>query len=144
MKRSRRLQPVLKIAKLKVMQGAKAMAYMSHKLKQENERLEQLQQYQQEYWQGMVDAGRKGITAQNLKLYSTFTQNVDTAIGHQKNQIVHVENQLQQVRQYWQTLDAKHKGLGKMVDKIKLEELKVEQRFEQREMDELQLRRTRS
>ncbi len=136
MKRSVRLQPVLKIAELEAEKGARALGFIQRKLDSENDKLNQLQQYQLECRQNLLDAGRAGISGQQLSIFNHFAQKVDVAIAQQQQQIATVSAQLEQIRSYWQSLDRRHRSLEKMIEKIRGEEQRMQSRQEQRNHDE--------
>jgi flagellar export protein FliJ len=50
---------------------------------------------------------------------------------------------VEQVRRHWLTLDAKHKGLEKLLDKLRLEERAEQDRLEQKAQDEASTQRRR-
>lgn len=136
MKRSKRLQPVLKLAELEVEKGVRALGFMQQKLDSEVARLSQLQLYQLECRENMQSAGKGGISAQELTIFNHFTQKVDVAIEQQQEQITLVTEQLEQIRGYWQSLDKRHRSLQKMIEKIQAEESRLQSRQEQRNHDE--------
>ncbi len=142
MKRSKRLQPVLKLADIKAKKGARAMAYILQKIKDEENKLEQLQQFQFEYRQKVQTQGQTGVSGQELRSYQDFIVNLDLAIAQQKQQIIVVQQQGDQIKQYWRTLDARHKGIEKVVKSAHQEEMAEAEKLQQREQDEFTQRRS--
>jgi len=136
MSRSERLQIVLDLALRKAREGAMAFAFMQSKLHAEEEKLGQLKQYLQEYRQALQTQGRQGVTVQSFRIYSSFSANVEQAISQQMQQVAAISRQLEQVRERWQSLDARHKGLLKLHGRILREERAVAERQEQKELDE--------
>ena len=136
MRRSKRLQPVLRIAELDVDKAAKALMYMQQKLSAESGKLQQLQQYLLECRSNMVSSGKQGMSAQQLMIFTQFTQKVDVAILQQQEQIALVTQQVTQVKAYWQQQDIRYRSLEKMVEKIETEEKAAQGRQEQKNHDE--------
>ncbi|MDT8428968.1 MAG: flagellar export protein FliJ [Pseudomonadales bacterium] len=136
MRRSQRLQPILKIAALEADKAARAMAYMEQKLTAETDKQNLLHQHLQEYRQQLQDDGRAGINAQSLRMNQQFLANIEQAIKQQKRQIELVGQQLQQVRQIWQQRDIRRQSLEKMIEKLHRQEKQLQERMEQKAQDE--------
>ncbi len=136
MKRSQRLNAVVELAHRKAQDGARALAYIQQKLQADEQQLEQLHQYLHEYRTSLYNQAIKGISAQQFRIHNNFSENVDRAIAQQSNQVATVTRQVEQVRQHWQVLDAKYKGLLKLKDRLVQEERAVQDKQEQKEQDE--------
>ncbi|MDX1490432.1 MAG: flagellar export protein FliJ [Pseudohongiellaceae bacterium] len=143
MKRSKRMAVVVDLAKHKVQEAAKAVAYVQNQLRQEEGQLVQLHEFLDEYRANSREQGSKGISVQQFRIYNDFAENVEQAIVQQKQQIGVVEGQLEQVRQHWRHLDARFKGLEKLLDKIIAEEEAEAERQLQKEQDEFASRSNR-
>lgn len=137
MKRSKRLDTVIDLAKRKVDEAALALAFVQRKLGEEEGKLGQLEQYLTEYRATIQSEGRKGFSVQEFRRYNDFSENVAKAITQQGAQVNTVKRQIEQVRRHWQMLDARHKGVLKLQDKALAEEYKAQERLEQKELDEL-------
>ena len=136
MKRSQRMQVVVELALRKAQEGARALAFVLQKLQAEQQKLGQLEQYLVEYREGLLAQGRQGVSAQQFRIYNNFSGNVEKAIVQQGVQVATVSRQVEQVRRHWLTLDARHKGLEKLLDKLRLEERGELDRLEQKAQDE--------
>lgn len=136
MKRSARLQPVLKVADLEVKKAARAVAWMQQRVTQEEQKLQQLQLYQEEYHSNLVHDGQRGISAARLQMVSRFSSNIDQAMVQQGQQIAAVKQQYQQVREQWNARDLRHRQLEKMLERIHKQEEAQQHRQEQRNHDE--------
>lgn len=143
MKRSQRLQVVVDLALRKAQEGARALAFVQQRLQAEQRKLEQLEQYLVEYREGLQTQGRLGVSAQQFRIYHNFSGNVEKAIVQQGTQVATVSRQLEQVRQQWLTLDARHKGLEKLLETLRLEERIALDRQEQKAQDEASGQRRR-
>lgn len=147
MKRSKRLETVVELARRKAEEAALALAFVQRKLGEEEQKLGQLEEYLSEYRATIQSEGRKGFSVQQFRRYNDFSDNVAKAITQQTGQVNTVKHQIEQVRKHWQMLDARHKGVLKLRDKALTEEYVAQERLEQKEMDELagrwRLRHTR-
>lgn len=136
MDRTRRLQPVLRLADREVQKAARALAFMQQRLQQEQEKLRQLHHYQQEYHELIVRDGSAGISSERLQMISRFSGNLDHAMTQQEQQIAIVQGQLDQVRQHWRSKDLRYRQLEKMMERIREQENARRVRQEQRTHDE--------
>jgi flagellar FliJ protein len=143
MKRSLRIQVVVDLARRKAQEGARALAFVQQRLQAEQQKLGQLESYLLEYREGQLAQGRKGVSVQQFRIYNEFSGNVEKAIVQQSAQVATVTRQVEQVRRHWLTLDAKHKGLEKLLDKLRLEERAEQDRLEQKAQDEASTQRRR-
>jgi flagellar FliJ protein len=143
MKRSLRIQVVVDLARRKAQEGARALAFVQQRLQAEQDKLGQLEAYLVEYREGLLAQGRKGVSVQQFRIYNEFSGNVEKAIVQQSAQVATVTRQVEQVRRHWLTLDAKHKGLEKLLDKLRLEERVEQDRLEQKAQDEASTQRRR-
>ncbi|MDP1932012.1 MAG: flagellar export protein FliJ [Gammaproteobacteria bacterium] len=141
MKRSRRLNVVVGLALRKAQESARALAYVQEKLRSEEQKLKQLEHYLLEYRSTQHQQGTQGISAQQFMNYNRFSANIEHAIEQQKQQIDIVTRQVEQVRQHWQALDARYKGLEKLRDRLVQEENAAQERVLQKEQDEFASRR---
>ncbi len=136
MKRSTRLAPVLKVADLEAKKAARAVAFMHQRLEAEQQKLQQLQQYQREYHNKMVQDGRTGISVSRLQMVSRFSSSIEQAMVQQGQQIETVRQQYEDVRSQWRERDLRHRQLEKMLERIRRVETGQQQRQEQRNHDE--------
>lgn len=130
------MRVVVDLALHKANEAMKAVAYVQNQLRSDQEQLEQLHQYLEEYRSSSRTHGTQGISVQQFRIYNDFADNVERAIGQQQQQVATVQGQLSQLREHWRKLDARHQGLEKLLNKILLEEDAVAQRQEQKEQDE--------
>jgi flagellar FliJ protein len=143
MKRSKRMKVVVDLAKHKVNEAAKALAYVQNQLRSDQDQLVQLNQFLEEYRTSSRTEGAKGISVQQFQIYNDFAENVELAIVQQEQQVRVVQGQIDQLRQYWQQMDARHKGLEKLLNNIRKEEDAADERQAQKEQDEFASRSRR-
>ncbi len=137
MKRSKRLETVVDLAKRKLDKAGQALAFIQQQLGDEENKLAQLQEYLVEYRTTIQTAGAQGLSVQAFRRYNDFSDNVAKAIAQQTQQVATVKQQVEQIRRHWQMLDARHKGLLKLRDKSLLDEAAAYERAQQKELDEL-------
>lgn len=141
MRRSKRLQVVLELAKRKEDEALKAMQASQTNLNQQNEKLQELVRYQQEYQQALRNAFSSGATAANCATYQHFLSQVGGAIEQQQLVVTLAEEQLDKARKHWQSLYEKQKGMGGLIDRFRDEEDVEIEKKEQKMIDELSQRK---
>ena len=133
MKRSDKLKPVMKLSAQKAREGLKAIAYVQEQLEHEQARLAQLLQAKSEYNKSNK---LQSVNSYTLSMTRNFQQQVNTAIGQQMRQIAVIQSQLEEVRKRWQQLDARKQSLEKTQSKLQQQELVLQLRREQQEMEQ--------
>lgn len=135
------MQPVLRLAELEADKAGQALAMIQQRIQAEDNKLSQLQSYQQDYRQQMQESGKAGMTVERLRLFDGFHQQLDRAINHQRELIRHMQQDQERVREHWRKLDIRHKSLEKMIERLKRDAEVVQARNEQRTHDEFARRR---
>ncbi len=141
MNRVKRMLPVLRLAELEANKAGQALAMIQQRIQVEDNKLSQLQSYQQDYRQQMQVSGQAGMTVERLRLFDGFHQQLDRAINHQRDLIVHMQKDQERVRDHWRQLDIRHKSLEKMIERLQREADVQQARNEQRNHDEFARRR---
>ncbi|WP_250657655.1 flagellar export protein FliJ [Alkalimarinus coralli] len=141
MRRSKRLQVVLELAKRKEDEALKAMQTAQSSLNQQRAKLQELIQYQQEYQQALRDAFSTGATAENCATYQHFLSQVGGAIEQQQKAVTLAEEQFSKARLHWQSLYEKQKGMDGLIDRFRDEEDREIDKKEQQMIDELSQRK---
>ncbi|UZE94959.1 flagellar export protein FliJ [Alkalimarinus alittae] len=141
MRRSKRLQVVLELAKRKEDEALKAMQSSQNNLNQQHQQLQELTRYQQEYQQALRDAFSTGATAANCATYQHFLSQVGSAIEQQQRVVTLAEEQFNKARLHWQSLYEKQKGMGGLIDRFRDEEDRALDKKEQQMIDELSQRK---
>ncbi len=136
MKRSQRLEPVVRVAENREQQAARSLGDSQLALNQAQQRLDELENYRKEYIQRFHTTGATGMSAVQMGDYRLFLSNLSRAIEQQiglvKQAVVTVEKQ----RQQWFARRGKVKMLGNVVSRFQTEEQRVADRKEQLEQDE--------
>lgn len=141
MRRSKRLQVVLDLAKRKEDEALKALQVAQSSLASQNQKLSELTQYQRDYQQSLREAYQTHATADSCATYQHFLAQVGDAIEQQQQTVALAEQQFDQVRIHWLTLHEKQQGMGSLIDRFRDEEDKELDKKEQKMIDELSQRK---
>lgn len=141
MSRSERMQPVAQVVQTRERDAARAVGLSQRLLDEQRERLRQLEQYRGEYLQNFQRQGSSGISGGQLRQWQQFIATLDQAIGLQRQQVVAAERDLQQKQRLWQQALTKQKAVDNVITRFRQEEERVRSKREQKEIDELALRR---
>ena len=146
MKRSQRMVPVRKLKQQEERQKAQGFALAQQEWRRELDQLEMLQRYQQDYFKELLQSsgGSQVIkNAQQLDKYQMFLLRLDKAIENQRQMVVIKEKSVEVKRQEWADANARLKALDNLIEKMRLEEARIQDKQEQRMIDDLPLRNKR-
>ena len=147
MKRSQRMQPVRKLKQQEERQLAKKLAQAQQALQREESQLTMLHQYQREYFQGLTGSQQQArtgtISATDLEKYQMFLSRLERAIQNQNQVKVLKEKAVEAARQAWAQANARLKALDNLIETMRLEEQREQDKKEQRLIDDLPLRNNR-
>ena len=143
MTRSKRMQPVKRIADERSRAAAKFYAEARQRLDEQRARLTQLESFRQEYLDQRTASGQGGIDAFRLRDYNAFISRIDTAVQQQREAVVKAESAVEQARSRWREAHGRHRAIGKVVEKIEHEERQAQERKLQKQADEHAQRRQR-
>lgn len=136
MTKSQRLKPITEIAESHEQDAARSMGERQQYLAGQYARLEEIKAYRAEYVQRMQEAGACGIEAGQMQDYTTFIRRLDEAIVYQYKQISAAEQHLDMSKSNWQALHSRSEALNKVVDRLRDEERRQDDRREQKETDD--------
>jgi len=136
MKKSQRLNTVLKLEEMKEQQAGRQMVDARSQLMQETRKLEQLVAYRQEYEELVAQRGSEGIAARALQSYHHFLQRLSQAITQQQQQLLQVEQSAHQHEQVWLQQRGATSNMGNLVNRYAQREQAETERREQKEGDE--------
>ncbi len=143
MTRSKRLEPVKRLANESADQAAKVFAQQRAEVADQQQRLAQLEAYRQEYRDKLRAAGAQGIDAFRLRDYNAFMDRIDAAILRQKDAVGRSEREAERSRTQWLHLLSRARAIDTVVERAQADERRAASKREQRMLDELaQLRRT--
>jgi flagellar FliJ protein len=84
--------------------------------------------------------GSTGVTGQWLLGFQGFLAQLDTAVDQQRQSLVWHQNKLDKAREEWQQAFARVEGLRKLVQRYRDEAQRLEDKREQKLLDELSQR----
>lgn len=136
MKKSSRLQPVVKVAESREQQAAQALGMAQTQLTQAEQRLAELKVYREDYIARFHSAGAAGMGALQMEDYRQFLHKLSLAIDQQGQVIAQAASEVEVKRQGWHQNRSKTQMLDTVVSRYQAEEQRVAERKEQGEQDE--------
>lgn len=136
MKKSKRFQPLARIAENKEMVSAKNLGEANNNLTIQKNKLNDLIQYRDEYIKSFKQQGQKGMDGSQLHTYQKFLENIDNALVQQRSIIAAAETACEQQKQFWREQHTKTKIMDKVIDSYKKDEQHQNNKKEQKESDE--------
>lgn len=136
MKRSRRFEPVVKVAENREQQAAQALGEAQAALTQAQQRLAELEQYCEEYIQRFHATGAMGMSAAKMLDYRAFLVKLDRAIKEQGLAVEQAGRLAERQRQEWFSHRGKVKMLDTVVARFQADEQRDADRKEQGDQDD--------
>jgi flagellar FliJ protein len=140
MVQSKRLKPVHRIAESREQTAAKELGDSTRYVHEQEARLEELRRYHAEYLERFHSAAKMGMSALQLQEYRAFLAKLERAIREQQEIIKDGRNAHKFKKNNWQQKHVRTQALGKVIDRYKNAENKAEDKREQKESDERNLR----
>ncbi|MGO2449925.1 flagellar export protein FliJ [Pseudomonas taetrolens] len=141
--RAARLAPVVDMAEKAERAAAQRLGHFQGQVNLANSKLGDLEKYRGEYQSQWVERGSQGVSGQWLRNYQYFLNQLETAVGQQRQSLVWHENNLNKARETWQQAYARVEGLRKLVQRYADEAQQLDDKREQKLMDELSQRSSR-
>ena len=138
--RAVRLAPVVDMAEKTEKAAAQRLGHFQGQVNLANSKLGDLENFRGEYQAQWVYRGSQGVSGQWLRNYQYFLGQLETAVGQQRQSLVWHQNNLDKARETWQTAYARVEGLRKLVQRYADEARQLEDKREQKLMDELSQR----
>ncbi|BAU75695.1 flagellar export protein FliJ [Metapseudomonas furukawaii] len=135
--RAARLAPVVEMAERDEREAARLLGRCQGLLSQAEVKLGELERYRADYQQQWIDEGRRGVSGQWLMNYQRFLSQLESAIGQQAQSVKWHRDNLDKARAAWQQRHARLEGLRKLVQRYLDEARAVEDKREQKLLDEL-------
>tara|TARA_R110002095_G_scaffold163889_1_gene141986 strand:- start:760 stop:1224 length:465 start_codon:yes stop_codon:yes gene_type:complete len=136
LKKSKRLEPVKKIAENKEAAAAVKVAKSVLEKEASVDQLEKLRGYREDYIVQFKTKGQGGMSASRLQDYQAFVHKLDRAIEEQTRAVQGKHHQVDEHQQAFQKTNSQKKAVEKLIDKRVKQETIVEQRKEQNEADD--------
>lgn len=138
MKRSRRLDPVAKVARQRERNAAQQLGNNRQQTESEQKQLDQLIAYREHYVQAFNAAGKDGFSALQMRDYKLFLSRLDDAIIQQQQQLAASLDHCEQSQVEWQNRHNHSRLINKLVNNRRQHENKQQDDREQRELDDRQ------
>jgi flagellar FliJ protein len=138
--RAARLAPVIAMAERAEREAAMQLGHCQGLLRQAEVQLGDLERYRGDYQQQWISEGQRGVSGQWLMNYQRFLNQLETAIGQQRNSVDWHSANMAKVRDVWQQRYARLEGLRKLVQRYQDEARIAEDKREQKLLDELSQR----
>ncbi|SDB39925.1 flagellar FliJ protein [Pseudomonas sp. NFACC23-1] len=138
--RAARLAPVVDMAEKAEKTAVQRLAYFQGQVKVAESKLADLENFRLEYQEQWIARGAHGVSGQWLLGYQGFLAQLGTAIDQQRQSLVWHQNNLVKARQSWQEAFARVEGLRKLVQRYIDEARQLEDKREQKLLDELSQR----
>lgn len=134
------LQAAVQVARSHEQEAVKALTESQKRFAEQQNRLQQLLVFRGEYATQFQSEGHGGISARRFQDYSAFLNNLDLGIAQSQQQLERYRQELLREQQLWLQTNAKAKALGEVVERDRKAQVRQEDRREQRDSDERNLR----
>lgn len=134
--RSERLQVVLTLEERKEQQALDRMNHVRRQWQAEQDRLEELQRYQQEYHQQMRQQQQGTVPVARLQGWQSFIARLDRLIGEQHARTRQAEQRVEQAREQWHQAWERRRGMEKYIETCRSQEQFARDQAEQKQADE--------
>jgi len=136
MTRSKRMDPVLRVAEHRERDAARLLGESRQRLEQQRRRLQELLDYREEYSRRFEQTGGGGMDMKQLNEYRAFLGRLNDAVAHQQGVIAKAEAEVERRRADWMALRSRMQSLDTVRERFRQEERREAERREQREADE--------
>jgi len=138
--RAARLAPVVEMAEKAEKTAVQRLGYFQGQVKVAESKLADLHAFRLDYSEQWIVRGSTGVTGQWLLGFQGFLTQLDTAVDQQRQSLQWHQNNLDKAREAWQQAFARVEGLRKLVQRYREEAQRVEDKREQKLLDELSQR----
>jgi flagellar FliJ protein len=140
MSRAARLAPVVEMAESVEKKAAQRLGHFQGQVNLSIAKLAELEKFRSDYQQQWMTNGSRGVSGQWLMNYQRFLNQLETAVAQQHKSLAWHQGNLNSARSVWQKAYARVEGLRKLVLRYAEEARRLEDRREQRLLDELSQR----
>jgi flagellar FliJ protein len=138
--RAARLAPVVDMAESAERKAAQSLGYFQGQVRVAEGKLNDLEEFRLGYQQQWIDKGAHGVSGQWLLGYQRFLTQLDTAVDQQRRSLAWHQDNVDKARGTWQQAYARVEGLRKLVQRYIDEARRLEDKREQKLLDELSQR----
>ncbi|RON26253.1 flagellar export protein FliJ [Pseudomonas lini] len=138
--RAARLAPVVEMAEKAEKTAVMRLGHSQGQVRLAESKLADLENFRLEYQEQWIVRGSSGVSGQWLLGYQGFLAQLGTAIDQQRQSLNWHQNNLNKSREAWQQAFARVEGLRKLVQRYMDEARQLEDKREQKLLDELSQR----
>jgi flagellar FliJ protein len=136
------LQSLLDHARHRMEAAERLLRMLRRKEEAARQRLDELQGYKRDYHQRLAgEAGSRGMEIHLLRDYHAFLGKLEVAIRHQENEVAQATAHWQSAHDNWLALRQKVKAYETLADRHRHQEIRREEKRDQRQTDEQAARR---
>lgn len=136
MLRSRRLEVVLALEQRREDAALHEMNRCRGQLEQQQQRLDQLQEYQAEYRTQMRNSQQGVVPVSRLQGWQAFIAQLDLLIQQQQRQVRAASDQFEQMRQQWRDAYERRRGMARHIEACRNQEQRDQDLRDQKVQDE--------
>lgn len=136
MTRSKRMDPVVKVAENREQAAARLLGEAQQRLQQQERRLGELVEYRDQYSQQFQHSSGQGMGVARLQDYRVFLARLNDAIQQQHIVVERCRQDCERQRGHWMATRTRTQALGKVVERYRREERHAAERREQHDLDE--------
>ena len=144
MNASDRFKPVLKVAENREANAARKFGQSQKLHREEEEKLQNLRQYHNEYMARFQQTASMGMNANQLREYQAFLNKLEQAITEQEEIVRQSKLSCTEHKQQWTQKHIRTQTMDKAMNRMVKDEQKQEDAKEQKMSDELSQRLSRS
>lgn len=134
--RSERLQVVLGLEQRKEDAALDRLSRARDHLQREQQRLDELSQYQSDYREQMRRAQQGVVSVARLQGWQAFIAQLDDVIRQQEGQVVHAQRGFEVARDDWRQAYERKQGMSRHVEACRQVEQREGDQREQKQLDE--------
>ncbi|MFQ6572783.1 flagellar export protein FliJ [Pseudomonas sp. UM16] len=138
--RAARLTPVVEMAENAERQAAQRLGQFQQQVNMAQAKLAELDRFREDYQLQWIDRGGQGVSGSWLVNYQRFLGQLESAMTQQRQSLAWHQNNLNNARGTWQQAYARVEGLRKLVQRYIDEARLIEDKREQKLLDELSQR----
>lgn len=134
--RSKRLQPIQKIAENREDAAAKEMGKARTQVNELETRLAELITFREEYARNFITAGEQGMGVSRMMEYQGFINRIDQAIAYQRSSIEQAKMVYENRKKIWGQLHGRVLAMDKLAARYRQQERMLADKRDQKETDE--------
>lgn len=138
--RAARLTPVVEMAENAERQAAQRLGQFQQQVNLAQTKLAELDRFREDYQLQWINRGGQGVSGSWLVNYQRFLGQLESAMTQQRQSLTWHQNNLNNARGTWQQAYARVEGLRKLVQRYIDEARMIEDKREQKLLDELSQR----